>query len=157
MALDTDHRPNVVPWPPLIYLAAALGALGLGFVSPLGFPQSTLAGALLVGTALAVDGAAMLTMARARTNILPHRAAGRLVTHGPFAWSRNPIYLGNTILLIGLAFLLGNGWFLPAAVLAAYATQELAIRREEQHLAARFGSQWQAYAARVPRWLRPFG
>ncbi|MDX1717154.1 MAG: methyltransferase, partial [Anderseniella sp.] len=43
----------------------------------------------------------MWTMFSARTNILPHRAADRLVTHGPFALTRNPIYVGNTIAMLG--------------------------------------------------------
>lgn len=130
-----------------------LSRSGRSFRWPLVLPL----GAALVAAGLALDGAAVVTMARAKTNILPHRGADRLVTGGPFVLSRNPIYLGNTTLLIGAAFVLGNGWFFVAAALGAFATQELAIRREEAHLAARFGADWQAYAARVPRWLGPFG
>jgi protein-S-isoprenylcysteine O-methyltransferase Ste14 len=40
----------------------------------------------------------------------------RLVTHGPFALTRNPIYVGNTIAMLGLALVLRNGWMLAAAL-----------------------------------------
>ena len=92
-------------------------------------------------------------MARARANILPHRAATALVTEGPFRLSRNPIYVGNTVVLAGLGLAVGNLWFLPAAAVAALLTQRLAIVREEAHLAALFGDEWTSYAARTRRWL----
>ena len=92
-------------------------------------------------------------MMRYRANILPNRAATALVTSGPFAWSRNPIYLGNTLVLIGLAALMGNVWFLLAAFVAAWTVDMLAIRREETHMATRFGAAWDDYAGRVPGWF----
>ena len=150
----TESRPNTVPWPPLIYGMAAVIAWGLGRVAPLGvLPRFELAGLAIIGIGLGFDVSAMATMMRHRANILPHRAATALVTSGPFAVSRNPIYLGNTMVLVGLAAAFGNAWFLPAAGVAVLAVTEMAIRREEAHLAARFGSAWVAYAARVPRWF----
>ena len=149
--------PNRVPWPPLIYLAAALAALALGAALPgtrwaVGAAGTGL-GAILIAGGLGLDAWAMLTMMRARANILPHRSATALVTHGPFAFSRNPIYLGNTVVMAGLGFALGNPWFLPAAAVAAGAVTHLAIRREEAHLAALFGERWDAYSRRTARWL----
>ncbi len=95
----------------------------------------------------------MATMRRHRANILPHRAATALVTTGPFAWSRNPIYLGNTLMLIGFGLVLRNPWFLPAAAAAAVAVTHLAIRREEAHLEILFGPSWLAYRQRTARWF----
>jgi protein-S-isoprenylcysteine O-methyltransferase Ste14 len=100
-----------------------------------------------------LDVSAMVVMARAHTTILPHHAASRLVTAGPFAWTRNPIYLGNTALLAGLGLATPARWFLPIAPAAAFAIDRLAIRREEAHLRARFGAAWDAYARVVPRWI----
>ena len=153
---DPNQRPNRIPWPPLIFLAADGAALGLGAVLPAGLPFGTagrLAGGALALSGLALDVAAMVAMVRARTNILPHRGADRLVRHGPFRYTRNPIYLGNTLLLAGLGLALANAWFLPAAAAAAFAVDRLAVRREEAHLAARFGAAWHDYAASTPRWL----
>jgi protein-S-isoprenylcysteine O-methyltransferase Ste14 len=152
----TEDRPNRVPWPPILFGAAALAAWLAGRAVPLPWPWVPgLAplGAAMIAAGLALDFWAMAVMTRRRANILPHRAATALVTEGPFAWSRNPIYLGNTVLLTGCAVAFGNAWFLVAALAAAAAVSVLAIRREEAHLAARFGPAWTAYAARTARWL----
>jgi protein-S-isoprenylcysteine O-methyltransferase Ste14 len=116
------------------------------------FPGAFAVGGLLVAFALGLDLWAMLEMRR-RANILPHRAATALVTTGPFAWSRNPIYLANGLLLLGLGGLFDNAWLIVAAPAAVFATDRLAIRREERHLAALFGAAWSEYMSRVRRWL----
>lgn len=149
--------PNRVPWPPILFGTAALGAIGLGAVLPgpiwLSATPWTVLGWAVLLAGLALDIAAMATMSRQRANILPHRAATALVTSFPFSWSRNPIYLGNTIAMTGAAFAFANPWFLPAAMLAALAVTHFAIRREEAHLAALFGAAWDAYARRTARWF----
>jgi protein-S-isoprenylcysteine O-methyltransferase Ste14 len=117
------------------------------------FPGAFAVGGLLVALALGLDLWAMLEMRRRRANILPHRAATALVTTGPFAWSRNPIYLANGLLLLGLGGLFDNAWLFVAAPVAAFATDRVAIRREERHLAALFGAAWSAYAISVSRWF----
>lgn len=159
MGQDFTDRPNTVPWPPIIYLAVALAALALGVAWPLAAPSPTsarwlrMAGAAIAGTGVALDLAAMLAMRRARTNILPHRGADRLVTDGAFALTRNPIYVGNTLLLAGVGVALPSAWMVAGALLAALLVDRLAIRREERHLSARFGQAYADYAARVPRWI----
>ena len=152
-------RPNVLPWPPIVYGCAAALAFGLGRIFPISteFLRNAIVkdgGIVLMFAGLGFDFAAMITMRRARANILPHRAATQLVTNGPFSLSRNPIYLGNTLLLGGAGLAFGNAWFLIAAAIAAQLVTVLAIRREEAHLASRFGPAWDAYAQRTPRWLR---
>ncbi|MFG1296364.1 methyltransferase family protein [Xanthobacter variabilis] len=158
---QTALRPNRVPWPPLIYGAALVAGLGLGWLAPLGWPSALaglpvrIAGALVAALGLGLDLSAIFTLYRAHTNVLPNRGADHLVTNGPFALSRNPIYLGNTLLVAGLGLAFFNGWLIGAALLAALATDHLAARREERHLAAKFGPAFAAYAARVPRWIGP--
>lgn len=157
----THARPNRLPWPPLLYGAALLIGLGMQAVVPITWPPLLPelaihgAGIGLAGAGLALDVWAAARLYRARTSILPHRPADRLVTDGPFGFTRNPIYLGNTLVLLGIGFILRNPWLIPAALLAAVATDRLAARREERHLAARFGPTFAAYAARVPRWIGP--
>ncbi len=156
MNFDVAERPNVLPWPPMIYATAALAAVVLGRFLPLGFEPGRAvrtAGVLLACAAVALDISAMAVMWRARTNIFPHRGADALITSGPFHWSRNPIYLGNTLVMLGMALFLGAPWFAALGLAAAAFVQHLAIRREEAHLAQRFGEAWRNYAARTPRWL----
>ncbi len=145
----------------MIYGAALAVGIGLGWLLPLGWPAALpglptrVAGAGVALLGLGLDLWAVATLHRARTNILPHRAADHLVTHGPFALTRNPIYLGNTLLVLGLGLALLNVWLMAAALAAALATDHLAARREEMHLAARFGPAFATYAARVPRGFGP--
>jgi len=154
---DATAAPNRIPWPPILFGMAAIAAIGLGIVLPgpewLRTPAWAALGWAMLLAGLALDVAAMATMSRQRANILPHRAATALVTSGPFTWSRNPIYLGNTIAMTGAALAFANPWFLPAALIAALAVTRLAIQREEAHLAARFGAAWDTYSQRTGRWF----
>jgi protein-S-isoprenylcysteine O-methyltransferase Ste14 len=153
------QRPNTIPWPPLILVAA----VAAGFVLDLYYPAPWLPspifelvavlGVMLIGAALALDVLAMIALNKAKTPVLPHRAAQNLVTSGPFSISRNPIYLGNVIGLIGLGMLLGNPYYFPLALIAGAFTQQLAIIREEAHLKAKFPASWLAYQRKVRRWI----
>jgi protein-S-isoprenylcysteine O-methyltransferase Ste14 len=157
MTDDWHDRPNRIPWPPIIFAGIVVAALLLHAVVPLGdtLPRAVrLIGAAIMLAGIVLDVAAMVTMHRHRANIQPHRAATALVTTGPFALSRNPIYLGNTLLIAGAGIAFDALWFVPTALLGAWLVSRLAIRREEAHLAARFGPAWAAYAQRTPRWLR---
>ncbi|OYV39852.1 MAG: hypothetical protein B7Z80_06115 [Rhodospirillales bacterium 20-64-7] len=149
--------PNTIPWPPLIYGAAAIVAWLVNLVIPSAqFVPAALhpIGGVIMAAGLIFDCAAMLRMYRQRANILPHRAATTLVTAFPFSMSRNPIYLGNSILLAGAALTFGNLWFAVLDAAAIQAVTILAIQREERHLAALFGPEWDIYTRRVPRWLK---
>lgn len=149
-------RPNSIPWPPLIVAGTALAAVALNRLLPVGVPFPGWIGYAVAVAGLGLDLTAAFTMQRHRANILPHRAATALVTSGPFAVSRNPIYLGNTIVLVGAAGFFHDAWFLLAAVVEVWLVTVLAIQREEKHLAAMFGADWDAYCRRVPRWFRLF-
>ena len=156
---DRAARPNVWPWPPMILCACAVIAIAAGQLIPTSTilpasPALEIAGVVVMLAGLGFDITAMMTMWRHNANILPHRAATALVTTGPFALSRNPIYLGNTLLLAGAGLAFGNAWLLVAAVASAWLVSHLAIRREEAHLAIRFGAAWHDYTRRTPRWLR---
>jgi protein-S-isoprenylcysteine O-methyltransferase Ste14 len=156
MNLDPKSRPNKIPWPPLIFLAMTAAAFFLELRIALPFGMSgwlRLIGWAFVVAGVGLDVWAMTTMLRARTNILPNRAADRLVEHGPFAYTRNPIYAGNAIVMIGIGIAWNSLWFIGFAAIAAALVQRLAIEREEAHLALLFGEKWNAFAARVPRWI----
>ena len=148
-----DKSPNSLPWPPMIFGGLVVAGLLLQQVQPIALPP-TLAwpGYALLAAGIVLDIWAMATMARARTNILPHRAADRLVTSGPFALMRNPIYVGNTIATFGLGLALQNGWLLAATPIAALATHYLAVVREQAHLQEKFGRAWSDYADKVKPW-----
>ena len=89
----------------------------------------------------------------ARTNVWPHRQADLLVTAGPFRIWRNPIYMGEMLILLGLAQVTYNIWFAILAPVFALAVFKLAILPEESHLEARFGETYLDYKSRTRRWF----
>jgi protein-S-isoprenylcysteine O-methyltransferase Ste14 len=157
--LTLADRPNRFPWPPVLLVAAIAAALAAQSFYPLPWAPSPirelfwLFGIVLAGGALLIDVMAILTLQRARTTVLPHKGAQKLVTSGPFAFSRNPIYLANVLLLFGLGLALGNLWFWPLALVLGGLTQHFAILREEAHLQAKFPAGWLAYRRKVRRWI----
>lgn len=81
------------------------------------------------------------------------RRVETLVTHGPFAHLRNPLYLGNALIWIGFVAIANIPQLTPIA-LAAFALQYSAIvHYEEAVLASTFGDRYLRYKARTPRWL----
>jgi protein-S-isoprenylcysteine O-methyltransferase Ste14 len=155
----TSHGAGVIPWPPVIYLSGIVLGVALHFAYPLPWFGSPMADilvavgwiALLAFVALLVT--AMRTLRRAKTPINPNARPEHLVTRGPFGVSRNPIYLANTLLMIGLGLVTEIVWLLPLALAAAFATQKIAIEREEKWLADKFGKRYRDYAKRVRRWI----
>jgi protein-S-isoprenylcysteine O-methyltransferase Ste14 len=154
-----QERPMTVAWPPIIYATAAILAIVLGLIVPLPWMPRPLsdfafaAGIIVIVGAIWIDIAALQAMLRAGTPYLPTRRAEHLVTGGPFAFTRNPIYLGNTMLMLGAGLVFGLLWFLPAAVIAAFLTQRIAIEAEEKHLESRFGRAYRDYRKKVRRWI----
>ncbi|MBA3448512.1 MAG: isoprenylcysteine carboxylmethyltransferase family protein [Pseudaminobacter sp.] len=157
----SDIRPttNRLPWPPIVYLAAIAISIILGFLYPLPWISAPLsdilfaAGWLIVAAALAILFSAIRTMKRAKTTLNPNGIPDHFVTTGPFSFSRNPMYLANTLMMIGIGFVSQIAWFIPMAILAAFVTGKIAIEREEKLLEERFGKKYRDYAKRVRRWI----
>jgi len=76
----------------------------------------------------------------------------RLVTSGPFAFCRNPMYLGHLIFLAGLALSL-RSWAGAAVALATAAWLQFRVLRDERRLGERFGEPYLQYCSRVKRWI----
>jgi protein-S-isoprenylcysteine O-methyltransferase Ste14 len=143
-------------WPPV-----AVGAplvLGLLASRLVGDPLTTSAvttglGWVLVAAFVGWNGWALLTMARHRTALLPGGATTSVIDNGPFARSRNPLYVGLLALSAGLALLAGSLWALAAVPLEWALLRWGAILPEERYLAAKFGPAYASYRGRVRRWL----
>ena len=143
-------------WPPV----AVGGPLGLGLLLSrlVGDPLTDSAvtavlGWLLVGAFMVWNGWALVTMSRHRTALLPGGATRTVVDSGPFAKSRNPLYLGLLAGAAGVALLAGSFWALVALPLEWALLRWGAVVPEERYLAAKFGDAYAEYTSRVPRWL----
>lgn len=153
------ERPNTIPWPPLFFGGGILIGFLLGYLVPLPWFTGTfeevlfMMGILLVLGGLAIDLKAISTLRKRDTTVMPHKASTHLVIEGPYGFSRNPIYLGNTILMFGMGLVFGNLWLFVTGLGVAFLTNQFAILREEAHLKMKFGNSWQKYANRVRRWI----
>ena len=107
----------------------------------------------LVGgaTALAAD----LEFKRAKTTINPFKPenTSALVTSGIFRFTRNPMYVGLTLILLGWAAFLCSAWALAGPVVFVFYISRYQIAPEERVLSSKFGAEYAAYASRVRRWL----
>jgi protein-S-isoprenylcysteine O-methyltransferase Ste14 len=87
------------------------------------------------------------------TTVKPHEQPSALITTGPFAFSRHPMYVGMTLILIGIAVLLGSITAFIAPIIFAYAMQLKFIPVEEKSMMDVFGDDYAAYKRKVRRWI----
>ena len=149
-------RADIRVLPPFIPAAAILLGLGLHLLWPVELLPGDSGngfGWLLFATALALAAAAAYEMKRARTHVDARKPATRLVTSGPFAYSRNPIYLAMALAVVAVACIFDSLWVLLLAAPTALALQKLAIEPEERYLERKFGNDYLDYKARVGRWI----
>ncbi|MFO7697447.1 MAG: isoprenylcysteine carboxylmethyltransferase family protein [Anaerolineae bacterium] len=128
-----------LPWAPAAWLRLALALAGLALI--------------ILGTGLYLWGLWTLGVSFAPSSGMGVRlqAGHRLVTDGPFAYMRHPMYLGVILTCVGTLPL-----YLTWASLALAVTMfglVVRARREERVLEAQYGAEWRRYAARVPAWL----
>ncbi len=155
---DTTERPSRIPWPPLLLIGVIAGAVVLGRFRPLPWPGLDDWPARAVGLGLGAAGvvllvASILTLRRHGTTVMPDVGASALVTSGPYRRFRNPIYLGDCLMLLGVAEITKNVWFVIGAAVFALLVTLLAILPEERHLERRFGEAYLDYKAKSRRWL----
>jgi protein-S-isoprenylcysteine O-methyltransferase Ste14 len=143
--------------PPLWSLAYVLAATALsywaGWPRVPGLPLVPLAVLLIVaGVALSATGGVLFR--REGTELNPASTTNRkLVTGGPFRFTRNPMYLGLVIATLGIAFWVG-AWPMFLAPIAAFVTTNwVHIPFEEAKMRRQFGAEFDAYVSRVRRWI----
>lgn len=137
---------------PPVWLCLCLVAVWL---SPWTAPWGALfwPGMLCLAIAAGLTAAAALAFARARTTIIPHRVPSALVTGGVFRVSRNPIYLADLLILLGVSLIWGKLLgFLLLPVLAIVLEWRF-IRPEESRMSDAFGAEFDAYSKRTRRWI----
>ncbi len=152
---ERDH-PEVVFFPPLIPASVLIVMLLLHRFWPLQISMKPVAFALggilcLVGIGCTAWG--RITLVKARTNVSPLKPTTALVTGGPFRFTRNPLYVGVSTLLLGISLLIGTWWgvivLLPALLVLHYGV----VLREERYLEQKFGDSYISFKRSVRRYL----
>ena len=154
---DTANTAQVVIRPPLAWALAVIAGLALNWLVPLPFlpvdlPAGWL-GAIVFAFALALVVWAIVTITSAGSNVPTNLPTTTIVESGPYRFTRNPIYLGMFLGLIGLAIAFDNLWLLVMLVPFALVIRYGVVPREEAYLERKFGDVYRGYRSRVRRWL----
>jgi protein-S-isoprenylcysteine O-methyltransferase Ste14 len=156
VAIGGKDTPQVIAPPPLIFLAFVLVGYLLHWFWPLPFAIGVvydILGVVLIVLPIAIAIWARNLFIRAGTNVEPYKPTTVIVDKGPFAYSRNPLYLCLFVLYFGIALLIGSLWLMLLAVPLFFIMLYGVILREERYLEAKFGETYLAYKRRVRRWL----
>jgi protein-S-isoprenylcysteine O-methyltransferase Ste14 len=144
--------------PPIVALVVGAAMWALSRVTPVlaihGVASTVAAVAIaIVGGGIGLAGNLAFHHAKTTANPFKPELASSLVTRGVYRITRNPMYLGLLLALVGWAVYLVSAWcLLGPVVFAAYVT-EFQIKPEERILRSLFGDEYAKYASRVRRWV----
>ena len=154
---DTADTAQVIIRPPLAWGLAVIAGLALNWFVPLPFLPTDLPagwlGAMVFVLALALVAWAIVTITKGGSNVPTNLPTTTIVEGGPYRFTRNPIYLGMFLGLIGLAIAFDNLWLPIMLVPFAFVIRYAVVAREETYLERKFGDVYRNYRSRVRRWL----
>ena len=141
--------------PPMLAGALLLVTLALHFMLP---EQRSVGWYPVIGLIVVASGVAMMFFAAAifqarETTRKPWGEPTQFVVQPPFTWTRNPMYLGLTTALLGLAIFFGSIAMLLAPAVFFAVIDRMVIPREEETMERLFGQDYVAYKDRVRRWI----
>ena len=144
-------------FPPPVYLVLTLIVMTiLNFHLPLARlwgPPVSYVGSVLIVVGTLMTGYSARLFARAGTPLIPFERTTTLITHGLYRFTRNPMYLGLVLIVLGVAILQGTlGSFLPLPVFV-WILQTTFVRGEERFLETLFGAKYLDYKRSVRRWI----
>ena len=156
MPSDEQDKAGIVAPPPLVYL----GTLGFGLLLNRKFPITFLPRRISRGFGWPLLGGGVLLLGwfewalrRGDTPASPYKPVSRIVTEGPFQYTRNPGYLSMAMIYTGIAGLANALWAILLLPVALLVIQRGVIEREERYLERKFGEEYLRYKARVRRWI----
>lgn len=148
--------PNIKIQPPLLALIHVVLAFVLAWLMPIPLavpPLLQASGFLLVVFGFLLGTAALIIFRRTRKGPSSHGPVSGLVTSGIYRFSRNPVYLGFLLILIGISLNAGSYWGILLAPIMLILFNRLVIEPEEEYLAQKFGEEYRNFQAKVRRWL----
>ena len=155
MTVSKDHAGIKIPAPTLTIIHIIVAIL-LGWLVPLPIPAPMFIRWLGLGLAalgFVLGVLALIEFKRARTTSNPKKPTQSFVTSGIYRYTRNPIYLGFVLILIGLPINMGNYWGIVLVWPLITFTSNMVIKHEEAYLEKKFKEQYAGYRSRVRRWL----
>ena len=144
--------------PPLVFLGAiVLGvivqrkAVPLSLVFARGLRLA--AAVLILACGVSLVASARILFKRTGQNPIPWKPTPELILQGPYRFTRNPMYVGVTLFVIGLGLAVNNLWISLFAAPALLVVHFIAVLPEERYLAAKFGESYRSFLAQVRRYL----
>lgn len=152
------HRLELKVPPLALVLLIALAMWAVSLATPsvdMPFAARAIAAAVLVVAGVSISAAGVISFRRARTTVNPTKpdSTSALVSSGIYGVTRNPMYLGFLLALLGWAAFLSNAAALIGPVAFVLYMNRFQISPEEKALSALFGAEFSAYKSRVRRWL----
>lgn len=142
--------------PPIVAMGFIIVGLVMGYLVPVlaGMPPI----AKNIGLGLTFIGflcgiGAFLEIRKARTTLDPHGSAKALVKSGIYRFTRNPIYLGFLLMVVGFPLAYGSLWGLVVSPIFMVTLSRLVIEKEEAYLEKKFKGEYTDYSSKVRRWL----
>ena len=155
---SVERGANVRFPPPLVFLGGIL--LGVAFdyfvkpaPVPVGRTISVIGGLLVLVAGLGFIASARIHFTRTGQSPVPWRPSPTLILNGPYRFTRNPMYIGVTLVELGLGLALNNLWISLFAVPALLTVHFIAVLPEERYLSEKFGESYKVYLAQVRRYL----
>jgi len=151
-----EDRPGVPIAPPLLFVVPILASLAFEWLVPTSFAHGAsrwTLGALIFVAGIARNVGGFVAQKPAGTDPIPFNPTTRIVAHGLYRFSRNPMYLGFALCTFGLAILVDSAWMLLALPIGLVLVDRIVITREERYLERKFGDEYLNYKRRVRRWL----
>ncbi len=142
--------------PPLIFIAGLIVGFALDFFWPVPLVPMEIriyAGGFIILISFVPAIWMMRLFIKARTNLDVRKPTHKIVTSGPFRWTRNPAYLSLSLLVLGIAIVADSIWVLLLLVVVMIVTHYKVILREEAYLEQKFGVEYLEYKASVRRWV----
>ncbi len=155
---SSRDRPNVIIFPPLIPLLVLVVGILLNSLAPLHLlARIPFAGRIVVGAVGFVVGTGLVVGAnrifqRVGTNTRPSQPALALATTGVYTRTRNPMYVGGSLALVGVGICFALDWVILLLVLSLPLLHYGIVLREERYLERKFGDAYLRYRTQVPRY-----
>ena len=145
-----------VPW---MYVITFLAGIGLQYLVPLAISAadvlliSRIAGMVLIAGGVLLAFSSLGIFRAARTTTVPFETPSKLVTWGPYRFTRNPMYVGLALTYVGVAGIQAQLWPVILLFLLVIYIDKIVVPVEEARLRDVFGDAYEQYCARVRRWI----
>ncbi len=150
-----DHA-QIITHPPVFYIISIFIALVIDYFSPLGIGDTMIfkMTAIVIGVVGILVFISAGRMFRAdKQNVSVHTKTKNIYQSGIYAYSRNPIYLGALLMVIGCGIYFNKPWILIMQVPLVLFMNKYVIGREEAYLERKFGDEYLDYKKKVRRWI----